>query len=98
MITKAIIEEVISEDSVRVRIPLIHKIVNVSGSTPFSELPVATICTMPGLRCLYDVGDVVYVAYEDKQSAKIVVLGELSVNFDTGAYTKFNSVIDGGGW
>ena len=98
MITKAIVEEIVSTTQVRVRIPLLHKISTSSSATPFNELPIATICTFPGIDIKYDVGDVVYVSYEDDLSSKIVVLGDLSVSFDTGSYPIFNCVIDGGSW
>ena len=41
MVTKAIIEEVINEHQVRVRIPLIHKMSISASATPFKELPIA---------------------------------------------------------
>ena len=41
MVTKAIIEEVINEYQVRVRIPLIHKMAISASATPFKELPIA---------------------------------------------------------
>lgn len=98
MVTKAIIEEVINEHQVRVRIPLIHKMAISASATPFKELPIAQICCTPGINILYSVGDVVYVSYEDDLSSKIVVLGDLSVSFDTGSYPIFNCVVDGGSW
>lgn len=98
MVTKAIVEEVVSDNSVRVRIPLIHKISTSALATPFSELPIASICTTPGIHHVYQVGDIIYVSYENNISSNIVVLGELQVNFDTESYALFNCVIDGGSW
>ena len=98
MVTKAIIEEVINEHQVRVRIPLIHKMAISASATPFKELPIAQICCTPGINILYSVGDVVYVSYEDDLSSKIVVLGELAVTFETGSSSELNVVIDGGSW
>lgn len=98
MITKAIVEEIVSTTQVRVRIPLLHKISTSSSATPFNELPIATICTFPGIDIKYDVGDVVYVSYEDNLSSKIVVIGELAVSFETGSSSELNVIIDGGTW
>lgn len=98
MITKAIVEEIVSETQARVRIPILHKISTSSSATPFNELPIATICTLPGIHIKYDVGDVVYVSYEDNLSSKIVILGELAVSFETGSFSELNMIIDGGSW
>ena len=98
MITKAIVEEIVSTTQVRVRIPLLHKISTSSSATPFNELPIATMWTFRGIDIKYEVGDVVYVSYEDNLSAKIVVLGELAVTFETGSSSELNVVIDGGSW
>ena len=58
----------------------------------------ATIWTFPGIDIKYDVGDVVYVSYEDNVSSKMVVLGERAVTFETGSSSKLNVIVDGGSW
>ena len=78
MITKAIIEQ-IEDDGYhyRVRIPVLHKIENAPGSTPFKELPIALVCYAPGCRPNLNVGDVVYVGFENNQYSDPVILGML---------------------
>lgn len=78
MITRAIVEEVVSQFSVRVRIPLLNSIKSESLSTKTNELNVATICTLPNCMSTPQVGDVVFVAFEDNTYHKAVVIGFLS--------------------
>lgn len=96
MITKAFIEEIVDSTSVRVRIPVIHKSSESATCTPFNQLPIASLCVIPGVDYYYAVGDVVYVAYEDNQSSKIVVLGKLANVTPSDSYVNIKSEIDGG--
>lgn len=98
MITKAIVEEIVNDYQIRVRVPVLHKITTSASATPFEELPIATVSTVPGIHIKYGVGDVVYVAYEDNLSSKLVILGELAVNFETDSTLLFTGDIDGGTW
>ena len=50
MITRAIVEELIDENQVRVRIPIIHRSKEDTAGTPRQELPIASICTLPGVK------------------------------------------------
>lgn len=84
MFTKAVIEEVISANRVRVRIPIFDKIASVTNSTPFEELSEATICTLPGAKDNCKVGDIVYVTFEDNDVGRPVVVGYLQREYDTG--------------
>ncbi len=78
MITKAIIEQIYSDGyHYRVRIPILHKIENAPGATPFNELPIALVCFAPGCKPNLDVGDVVYVGFENNQYSEPVILGML---------------------
>lgn len=64
MVTKAIIEGIISDYEVTVSIPLLE--------TTSSE---ALICTLPQGRFIPKIGDVVFVAFEDYDIGRPVVIG-----------------------
>ena len=78
MITKAIVEEVLSPYQVRIRIPLLDRALHTPLATKTENLNVATICTLPNCYINVQVGDVVFVAFEDNTSYKAVILGHLS--------------------
>lgn len=80
MVTKAIVQEVISAHRVRIRIPLYNKIEGVMNSTPDTELPVSPICTLPNIKVSPNVGDIVFVAFEEDDLSHPVVLGYLSMD------------------
>ena len=77
MITKGIVEEIITKYEVRVRIPIYHKIKGVQGATPTKDLPIAHTCVMFGICPNYKVGDIVYVTFENNQLQNVVILGYL---------------------
>ena len=78
MITKAIIESIESDGyHFKVRIPILHKIENAPGATPYKELPIAAVSFAPGCRPNLNVGDVVYVAFENDQYSSPVIIGML---------------------
>lgn len=95
MVTKGIITEVISDYKAKVRIPLYDSIESAKGSTLDKDLSIATVCTLPNLTHPVDVGDVVYVSFEDGDKSKPVILGHLykenktktKVNLDVGNIT-----------
>lgn len=75
---KAIIEKVENNGYLyRVRIPVYHKIENTPGGTKSADLPVATVCTSPGILPSYQVGDVVWVEFENNELGKPVIVGLL---------------------
>lgn len=78
MITKAIIQEVIDNYSARVRIPIINKADTDSDATPDSELYVAYISTLPNCKYQLQKGDIVFVAFEDNDVSKPIIIGYLS--------------------
>lgn len=78
MITKAIVEEVLSPYQVRVRVPLLDRATHTPLATKTENLNVATICTLPNCYINVQVGDVVFVGFEDNTSYKAVILGHLS--------------------
>lgn len=88
MITKAYVQTVIDESTVVVRMPLFNKISEVSGSTPDSELPIATLCIVPGAEYVLEEGDIVFLGFEEDNISTPVVLGVLS------RYNKKNSKIN----
>ena len=88
MITKAYVQTIIDESTVVVRMPLFNKIAEVSGSTPDSELPTASLCIVPGAEYVLEEGDIVFLGFEEDNISNPVVLGVLS------RYNKKNSKIN----
>lgn len=77
MLMKAqVIEQIPNTNLFRVRIPTIN---GYSGntSTPDSELPLATLCTLPNVDNVVRAGDIVYVAFEENDYGRPVILGQL---------------------
>ena len=80
MITKGIIQSVISPHLVKVRIPLLNKIEGVEGATPNRELPASGVCTLPSVLIDPQPGDVVIVGFEEDDFSRPMVIGFLSVS------------------
>jgi len=74
---RAIIQSIDSNYQVTVRIPFYDYAEDSLGSTTNSKLYKASICTMPGCKPAYVVGDIVYVDFENNDLSKPVVLGVL---------------------
>ena len=79
MLTKGYIQAIISPHSVRVRLPIFNKVENVQGATPVEELATAPICTLPHFVQNPQIGDIVFVDFEEDQYSHPVVLGYLSI-------------------
>ena len=77
MITKAIVEEVISPYQVKIRIPTLDKVEHSPLSTNSADLNIATICSLPNCYINVQVGDVVFVGFEDNTYYRAVILGHL---------------------
>ena len=76
MIMKAeVVEKVGSK--FRVRIPTINGTALGSTSTPNHLLPLATLCTLPGIDNVLSPGDIVFVTFEENDYGKPVILGQL---------------------
>lgn len=75
MVTKAIIEEVINNYQVKVRIPTLDSTENFSTSTSQVELSTAIVCVQPRSTFVPEVGDVVIVAFEDNDKGKPIIIG-----------------------
>lgn len=78
MITKAIVEDILSPYEVKIRVPLLDGASTSPLSTKDSNLNIATICSLPNCYINVQVGDVVFVGFEDNTYYKAVVLGHLS--------------------
>lgn len=80
MITKAYIEEIEDNYTVKVRIPIFNKSRESSDCTPTSELNKAYFLTLPNLRITPQIGDTVIVGFENNDRSKPVILGFLYCN------------------
>lgn len=83
MITKGIVTFVKSSYEVQVRIPIINGF-NSNNSTPNSELYYATVCCPPNMQYDLQPNDVVFIAFEDNDYAKPIIIGTL--NHETSNY------------
>lgn len=104
MVTKGIVEEIIDTYSVRVRLPIYDSIENTKEATASKDLSIAVFSTFPNVDNLVNVGDVVWVSFEDDDISKPVIIGhlykehkendvlsDLNVRkFNTNALTKLN--------
>lgn len=86
MITKGIIEEIVSPYEVKVRIPILDRSTTSSLSTSTENLNTATICSLPNCYINLQIGDVVFVGFEDNTYYKAVILGHLCRESDTLPY------------
>lgn len=77
MITKAIVEELLDNYSIRVRIPIINAIAGAKQATATADLSVAPICTISNVSHTVEVGDIVFVGFEDNDLSKPIILGQL---------------------
>lgn len=77
MITKGIVEKIISPYLIKVRLPIFDKIEEAKDSTKVNDLSEATICTLPNSGNQVDIGDIVFVGFEDNDYSKPIILGHL---------------------
>lgn len=75
--TRAIVEGKLDNHHYRVRIPTYNKVGTAIGATPTIELAVATVATPPGVAPSFVSGDVVFVDFEEDDTAKPVIVGRL---------------------
>ena len=91
MITKGIVEEIFA-NQVKVRIPTFDEISDSNSSTHYEDLSVATICTLPNCSPNLQVGDVVFVSFEDNSRLNPVILGFLYNNSSSNCDISLNSL------
>ena len=77
MITKAIVEEKINQYQYRVRIPIFDRVNDSPQHTDFKDLAIATVSTPRGINNNIQVGDVVFVGFEDNNASQPIILGHL---------------------
>lgn len=92
MVTKGIVEEVISPYSIRVRIPSIDRLYQSSVHVSKEALDVAVICTLPGCDINLQPGDIVIVS-SDEAEEDLIILGTLYRSKKTSTLTNFEIAI-----
>lgn len=94
MITKGIIEQVLDKYTVRVRLPIYDKSKYDNTGTPTNSLGIAHFCSLPHTLSNAQVGDIVYVGFEDNDYGKPIILGYLSMSgeHNTYAHTQLDSL------
>ena len=78
MVTKGIVEELIDDYKVRVRIPSFNGIQGTAAATDTKDLYAATIATIPNCKLNLQLKDIVYLAFEDNKLDSPVIIGQLS--------------------
>lgn len=78
MITKGIVEEILTNYSIKVRLPILDSIEGTRDATPTSDLSEAIICAAPNSEINFTIGDIVIVGFEDNDDSKPIILGFLS--------------------
>lgn len=77
MITRAIVESIEDAYHVKVRVPTLDRALNSNVHSDTTSLNSATICTLAQYDPNIQVGDVVFVAFEDRALSSPVVIGYL---------------------
>lgn len=78
MITKAIVEQIINKNSVKIRIPILDKVVDASTGISIENCQIATECVLPNFYYNFNVGDIVFVDFEENNMDTPVILGYLT--------------------
>lgn len=86
MITKAIVESIVDNYTVRVRIPRIHRMDTSSIRTSNEDLNEAIICTLSNCDPNLQQGDIVFVALDDQNEDEAIILGHLYRRNQTSTY------------
>lgn len=75
MVTRGIIEQMITPYLFKVRLPLLNSMNLSSQNTLVEDLNTAVACTVPHVNYGLHVGDVVFVAFEENEFGKPVIIG-----------------------
>ena len=87
MITKGIVEKVVNDTTLVVRMPVFNKARNSIGATATNQLPQACVCTIPNCRPHYRIGDIVIIGFEEDDDSKPVILGALYLQEGNNGFT-----------
>lgn len=77
MVTKGIVQKILDNYNIRVRLPILDGIENSKYGVLNKDLSVATISCLPNTSNLVSEGDIVFVAFEDNDLSKPVIIGHL---------------------
>ena len=90
MITKAIVVQIVPPNKFKVRVPIFDGPSGAQNSIPDEYLNDATLCTLPNVDNVINVGDIVYVAFEDNDAGRPVILGHLYMGENSTTNTKID--------
>lgn len=82
MITKAIVEQILNKHSVKVRMPVLDKVIDSSTGIPINSYQTATECVLPNFSYNFNVGDIVFVDFEENNLDSPVIVGYLTGTSD----------------
>lgn len=83
MVTKGIIEKILNDNEVLVRLPIYNKCSNTAFATPTDQLGVAVAALQPGIQIRFNIGDIVFVAFENNDQDKLIILGYLHNKYES---------------
>lgn len=79
MIVKGIVERATDRNDIKVRIPFLNGLASQVDSTPTDDLPNAALCQLPNANIKLEVGDIVWVNFENTRWESPVIVGFLNI-------------------